>query len=63
MTLINYFIEKGAHDWNRGLGCAVTSGNPEIIEFFTNKGITDYQYALEAAVISDNIEYTEGDCG
>jgi hypothetical protein len=37
MDLIEYFIAKGANNWNGGLYAASKGGHLHLVEFFKNK--------------------------
>lgn len=44
LDLINYFISKGADDWNGGLYAATERGDNDLINFFIDKGARDWNY-------------------
>ncbi len=54
LTLINWFIDKGATSMDRGLLAAVETNNTELIQFFIERGANDWQSALESAVYTNN---------
>ena len=35
--LVDFFISKGASDWNLGLRCAAKGGHKDLIDFFKAK--------------------------
>ena len=37
LHLVEYFIEKGADDWDWGMFCADEGGHYDIVEYFKNK--------------------------
>jgi hypothetical protein len=49
--LVQFFIDKGANDWNWALSGASLGGHKDLVEFFINKGANDWNMALYAASI------------
>ena len=35
--LVEFFIEKGANDWNKGMEVAARGGHKELVDFFKKK--------------------------
>jgi hypothetical protein len=36
--MIQYFIEKGANDWNLGMRCAANKGHSHLVKYFIGEG-------------------------
>jgi hypothetical protein len=45
--LIDYFISKGADDWNAGLRGAAGGNHKDLVEFFISKGADDFDDTAE----------------
>ena len=37
--LVEFFISKGADDWNEGMQYAAIGGHKDLVEFFISKGL------------------------
>lgn len=58
--LIEFFIIKGANDWNRGMYAAAHGGHKHLVEFFVSKGANDWCRGIHGASLGghkDLIEY------
>ena len=40
--LVEYFISKGANDWNWGMDRAAQGGHKDLVEFFISKGANNW---------------------
>ena len=40
--LVEYFIERGASDWNRGMAGAAWKGHKELVELFIKQGASNF---------------------
>jgi ankyrin repeat protein len=47
--LVDLMIEKGANNWNSGLGCACRGGNLNIVNLMIKKGAIDWDLGLAFA--------------
>ncbi len=41
IDIINFFISKGASDWNMGMMGAAEGGHKDLVDFFISKGAND----------------------
>ena len=57
--LVEFFIEKGATEWDWGLQSASKGGHRELVEFFIGKGATDWNWALYGASKGGHRELVE----
>jgi hypothetical protein len=49
INLIDFFIEKGANNWNLGMCGAAEGGHKELIDFFIEKGARDWNDGMREA--------------
>jgi len=49
IDLIQYFISKGAHFWDTGMGCAAEEGHKDLVEFFISKGANYWNWGMRKA--------------
>lgn len=49
--LINFFIGKGANNWNLGMSYAAEGGHRDLVDFFIGKGAKDWEGGLVKAAI------------
>ncbi len=39
--LVDFFIAKGANDWNLGMRHAASGGHKDLVDFFVAKGVVE----------------------
>jgi hypothetical protein len=49
IDLVDFFIEKGADDWNWGMRGAARGGHKELVDFFIEKGANDWDWGMYGA--------------
>ena len=47
--IIDFFIKKGATDWNWGIIYAAKGGHRDLVDFFIQKGVTNWKWAISGA--------------
>ena len=47
--LVEFFIEKGADEWNEGMEYAARGGHKDLVDFFISKGATDWNWGMNNA--------------
>ena len=47
--LVNFFISKGAHNWNLGMNGAARGGHQDLVDFFISKGADAWNYGMSGA--------------
>ena len=50
ISLIEYYITKGADHWNWAMTMAARGGHKNLVEFFINKGANNWNLGLKGAV-------------
>ncbi len=46
---VDFFIEKGADNWNRGMGGAARGGQRDLVDFFIEKGANYWDGGMAGA--------------
>jgi len=54
--LVDFFIAKGADDWNEGMRKAVIGGHRDLVDFFITKGANSWDHGLNDAIQANNID-------
>ena len=49
LAVVDFFIEKGADDWDSGMGGATKGGHKDLIDFFIEKGAEDWNRGMAKA--------------
>ena len=47
--LLNFFISKGANNWNGGMYWAARGGHKDLVDFFISKGADNWSYGMRGA--------------
>lgn len=58
-VLVNFFIKRGANDWNWAMSSAASGGHISMIEFFIEKGANDWNQGMIDAVIYGSFPLVE----
>jgi ankyrin repeat protein len=53
-SIVDYFISKGANDWNQGMAFAIKGGQTELVNFFIEKGAKNWNIGLYSAAVAGN---------
>jgi hypothetical protein len=48
-NLVDYFISKGACDWNWGMRCAAEGGYKELVDYFITLGANNWEIGMQGA--------------
>lgn len=56
---VEYFIQKGATDFNKGMFYAIGKYNQKLIDYFIDKGVNDWTRCLWRAISVGNIRLTK----
>ena len=57
--LVDFFIEKGAHQWNWAMCSAAEGGHRDLVDFFIEKGANDWNHGMVCAVEGGYLELVE----
>lgn len=57
--LVEYFIKKGANNWNRGMEGAAEGGYRDLVDFFIQKGASMWNEGLKEAAYSGDKDLVE----
>jgi len=49
IDLINFFIQKGANNWNLGMVSAAEGGHKDLVQFFIQKGANNWNSGMVSA--------------
>ena len=49
--LVDFFISKGANDWNHGMWYAALGGHKDLVDFFISKGADNLDYGMKYAAL------------
>lgn len=55
-VLIQYFIAKGAHNWDDGAVASARQGNTELTDYFLDLGATNLNRILKGAIMADDLD-------
>ena len=57
--LVDFFITKGADDWNWGIDGAAKCGHKELVEFFIAKGANHWEGGMRSAALDGHKDLVE----
>ena len=49
--LVDFFISKGANDWDWGMFSAAEGGHKDLVDFFISKGANSWNWAMHSAAL------------
>ena len=57
--LVEFFITKGANNWDRGMTQAALGGHKDLVEFFICKGANNWEGGMEDAALGGHEDLAE----
>jgi len=50
MDLVEYFVSRGANDWNWSMWYAAVSGHMDLVFYFVSRGARDWKCGMSATI-------------
>jgi len=53
---VEYFVSKGANDWNHGMCGAASGGHTNLVMYFVSKGANNWNWGMREAAFGGHMD-------